>query len=86
MSLIEDIFESLGLGDITTGGKSKITIIDDVGAYIDSVKSIKSYSKDEIILLTKNAEIIIKGKDLMIKKYCEGDVAICGKITSLEKI
>ncbi len=83
MSFIENILESLGLNEELNGQFSKITIIGEVAGYFENVKSIKKYSKEEIILLIKKQMVKISGEELTIKKYCEGDLAICGKIKSI---
>lgn len=83
MSFIENILESLGLNEEIKEQQSKITLIGDVAGYFENVKSIKKYSKEEIIILLKREVITVGGEGLYIKKYCEGDLAVCGKIKSI---
>lgn len=86
MGLIENIFESLGLQDLVCEKDSRITLIGKTACYIEGVKSIKSYSNEEVFLRLKDGEFIITGEELFIKKYCEGDIAICGKIVKIERL
>lgn len=83
MSFIENILESLGISEELKEQQSKITLIGDIAGYFENVKSIKKYSKEEIILLLRKEVITVNGEDLSIKKYCEGDLAVCGKIKSI---
>lgn len=83
MGFIENILESLGLSEEVNEQLSKITLIGDVAGYFECVKSIKKYSKEEIIISLKKETITVTGEELSIKKYCEGDLAVCGKIKSI---
>lgn len=53
--------------------------------YVEGVKAIKSYSQDKIEVFVLKGEIKITGEGLFVKKYCAGDLAVCGKIKSVEK-
>ena len=64
----------------------KATVIGDSAGYFENVKGIKSYSEEEIVLSIKGGGLIIRGEKLFVKKYCAGDVAICGKIKGIERI
>lgn len=86
MSFIDNILTDLGLKEALGEQSFKMTVIGDSAIYIECVKSIKSYSKTEIILRLKNGGVIIKGEEMFIKKYFEGDMAVCGKIKSIERV
>lgn len=58
----------------------RAVLFGDRSVYIENVKSIKSYSKEKIELCLKRGYVVITGEELSIKKYCLGDLAICGKI------
>ncbi len=64
----------------------RATIIGDSAGYFENVSGIKYYTTEEVFLNLKKGGLKIKGEELYIKKYCAGDVVICGKIKSLEKI
>ena len=80
MSFIDEIyghFASSLQGFLPT---FKASIIGDNGAYFENVKKIVSLSPNLIILGLKSKLIEVSGEELKIKKYCEGDLLICGKI------
>ncbi len=54
-------------------------------AYFENVKRIISFSSVQVTLGLKRGEIKVSGEGLYIKKYCAGDVVICGKISKIEK-
>lgn len=84
MSFIDNIKESLGLVSI---GEPlyRAVIFGENSVYIENVKGIISYSKDRIEVLLKSGTLIIVGENLVVKKYCGGDLAICGKVKNLTK-
>ncbi len=57
--------------------------IGDSGVYFQNISCIKSYTDAEIVLGIKKGVLILSGEDLFIKKYCQGDVLVCGKISGL---
>ena len=61
----------------------RILILGDSAGYFEHVKSIISYNVDKVVLLVKNKTITVLGEELVIKKFCGGDVVICGKISSV---
>lgn len=83
MSFIEDIKGSFG-EDFLAGKNFRCTLFSDAG-YFENVSSILSFSEEEIILSLKGGRLTVRGKNLFIKKYCGGDVAVCGKITELKR-
>ena len=85
MNFIENLKEVLGVDEILDANQVKFTVLLDKGGYFENVKGVVSYSDTEIVLKTKPCRIVIKGENLFIKKYCEGDISICGKITSIER-
>ena len=52
----------------------------------ENVRSILHYEIEEIALSLKKGGLVIRGDNLYIKKYCAGDVVICGKIKSVERV
>lgn len=64
----------------------KATICGDNAVYLQGVKSIKSYDVDRVEVSLKNGGFIIVGENLTVKKYVLGDLVICGKIKSTERI
>ena len=56
----------------------------DGAIFIENVKNICIYTKEELLFALKKGCIRIIGEGLYVKKYCEGDVVICGKIKGIE--
>ena len=54
--------------------------------YFENVASIVSYTKEQIVLGLKKGALKIEGKELCIKKYCGGDVVVCGEIKKIERV
>ncbi|MBQ3046680.1 MAG: YabP/YqfC family sporulation protein [Clostridia bacterium] len=63
----------------------RAVIFGDGAVYLENVCQISYYSLDEIKLSLRRGGLKIKGEELYIKKYCAGDVVICGKIKSIER-
>ena len=85
MGFIDDVLSSLGLDGLLEGAKPKTLLVGFEAGYIQGVKSILKYDGEEISLSVKGGRVTISGSNLYVKKFCEGDVVICGKITSLKK-
>ena len=86
MGLIEEINNSFCQNELPNCPSFRAVLIGESAGYFEMVKSIVSFSNEEIVLALKNGALKIAGKGLYIKKYCLGDVVICGKIKSIEKI
>lgn len=86
MSLIEEIKNCFCKNEIPVEPAYRAVLFGDSAGYFENVKSIVSYGECEIILALSKGCLKITGEKLYIKKYCLGDVAICGKIKGLERI
>ena len=83
MNLLKEISESLGLDEVapipymfSVSGKS--------GGYFQNVKKLGEIKPDKISLVLSRGEIVVFGKSLAIGRFSGGDVAIRGKIESIE--
>ena len=74
LDLPEDLF--LGLADISLLGNRKL--------YISNHRGILSYNSNEIIIMTKDYQIQLNGKNLDIMNYSKDELSIYGYISSLE--
>ena len=83
MSFIDDIARSIG-ENFSVGGDFKCTLFSNAG-YFENIAEIISYGEKEIVLKIKSGRITVNGERLYVKKYCGGDVAVCGKITALKR-
>lgn len=86
MSFIDDIKGCFNADELPKEPIFRAVLFGDGAIYLENVKTISSYQPDEILLCLKKGGLLIKGKDLYVKKYCAGDVVICGKITAIERV
>jgi sporulation protein YqfC len=86
MGFIDNIIEFLGGEEFYKNQSFRAVMFGDSAVYFEGVTSIISYEKEQVLLGVKKGRLTIKGKDLYIKKYCMGDVVICGKISAIERV
>lgn len=85
MGFIESIKECFGQAGLTEEPTFKAVLFGDGALYLQGVRSIKSYSAEKVEITLKKGGLTILGEGMFVKKYCAGDLAICGKILSLKK-
>lgn len=85
MGFIENIAQSFGLGEMPIDTQFKAVLMGDSAVYLQNITSIKSYSLDKVELSLKKGGLVVTGSEMFIKKYCMGDLVICGKIKSLSR-
>ena len=85
MGFIDNIIECFGGTELPLEPEFRAVIFGGSAVYVENVTGIISYEKEQILLGVKKGSIKVYGKDLYIKKYCLGDVVICGKISGIEK-
>ena len=61
----------------------RAVILGDRAGYFENVVGIKNFSSDEIVVFLKKSELKITGENLYIKKYCDGDLVVEGKIQAV---
>ena len=76
LDLPQDLF--LGLPNISLLGNKEI--------YISNHRGILSYGQEEMIILAKDYQILIRGKSLCIISYTKEDLTIQGYIRGMEFI
>jgi hypothetical protein len=54
--------------------------------YFENVCSLRSYQQAEIVFNLKKGGVRVTGESLYLKKYCMGDVLVCGKIVAIERV
>ncbi len=84
MSFIENIKNCIGESVGAELSEFRLAMFGFNSAYFEKVKAIISYTKEEIVLGLKKGSVKISGKELFVKKYCAGDVVICGEILKIE--
>ena len=82
MNFIDDIKQCLGLSGIYEPS-FRALLIGKQAVYFENICSIKSYSLTKIELALKKGQIKVEGENMFIKKYCKGDLVICGTIKSI---
>lgn len=85
MSFFDFIKQSFDEDSLLSLPTFRATLIGDSALYLENIIAIKSYSQTQILLYLKKGEIAVLGERLFIKKYCGGDMVICGKIISIQK-
>ncbi len=86
MSLIDNIRDSFCQNEIPKEPIFRAVLFGESAGYFENIKSIVSYSQEEVLLALSNGGLKINGINLYIKKYCMGDVVICGKIKKVERV
>lgn len=85
MSFVDNILSSFGEEFSLEKESQKIMVFGDKGVFLEGVLGIKSFNKEQIVLFVKKGEIVIGGENLFVKKFCQGDVVVCGKINKIER-
>lgn len=76
LDLPQDLF--LGLPNISLSGNREV--------YLSNHRGILSYGQEEMVILIKEYQLVIKGKSLSIVSYTKDDLTIQGYIRSMEFI
>ncbi len=63
----------------------RYTVVDGVGGYFENVLKIGEISTYSLTLLYKRGVFTVSGYDLEVTKYCDGDLAVSGVITKIER-
>ncbi|MBE7101058.1 MAG: hypothetical protein E7364_05545 [Clostridiales bacterium] len=79
MRLYEEIFKN---ADGVAG--DRCIIVPSGGGYFEGVKAVEDFTSDAMILCFARERVAVRGERLSIKKYCDGDMEISGKITVME--
>ena len=78
MRLYDEIFK-----DTDGAALSRCSLIPAGGGYFEGVKAVDDFSSEQIVVCFPRASVRVEGQGLSIKKYCDGDLQIAGKIFSL---
>lgn len=85
MSFFESVKEIISLENLPAP-TFRATLIGDNAISLEGVLDVVDFSSESVTVRLKKGGLIIKGVDLYVKKYCAGDLIICGKIISVERI
>ena len=64
----------------------QVTLVGDSVVFLEGVKGIKEFSTEQITLFLNKGEITLFGEKMKIKKFCQGDLVVCGKINKIERL
>ena len=78
MRLYEELFKD---ADSFIG--ARCTFTPKGGGYFEGVKAVEDFTPEKILLCLARERVEICGERLFIKKYCDGDMEIGGKISAL---
>ena len=81
MRLYEEIFKNADGGAL-----SKCVIVPCGGGYFEGVKSVTDFTDDRVTLRFPHNTVEVDGENLCIKKYCDGDLQLSGRITALRVV
>ena len=85
MGFIDKITECLGGAEFPKEPEFRAVLFGENAVYFENISGIISYERERVIPALKKGQVTVRGCDLYIKKYCSGDVVICGKISGIEK-
>ncbi len=78
MRLYEEIFKNAeGMA------ASKCVFVPRGGGYFEGVKSVGEFSPERVLVCFPKEQVLVEGENLIIKKYCDGDLQLSGRITSV---
>ena len=62
---------------------ARCLLIPSGGGYFEGVKAVGDFSPERIVLYFPRESAEIEGENLIIKKYCEGDLELGGSVRSV---
>ena len=78
------LYEEIGkLLDGEAFALSRCLLIPLGGGYFQGVQAVGDFSSERIELYFPSVKLCVTGIELAIKKYCDGDLILSGKITAL---
>ncbi len=79
MRLYDEIFKE------TDGIRlGRYTVVINGGGYFEGVKAVGDFSPERIALFYGAGTAEVEGENLTIKKYCDGDLQLSGRILSVK--
>ena len=78
MRLYDEIFKNADGGAL-----ARCVVVPCGGGYFEGVKAVGDFSPERIVLYFQKESVEVEGVALTIKKYCDGDLQLAGKILAL---
>ena len=79
MRLYDEIFKS-----VEGVAFARCTIVPGGGGYFEGVKTVGDFSSERVVVYFPREEIEVLGEGLGIKKYCDGDLQISGRVYAVK--
>ncbi len=79
MRLYDEIFKNAD-----GGAMQRCTVVPLGGGYFEGVKAVGDFAAERVVVCFPKADVEVLGKNLSIKKYCEGDLQLSGEILSVK--
>jgi sporulation protein YqfC len=86
MSFIEEIKGCFEEWELPKEPIFRAVVFGESAVYFENVCSLRSYQQAEIVFNLKKGGVRVTGESLYLKKYCMGDVLVCGKIVAIERV
>lgn len=83
MGFLDNFFKEILVGEEVSPTNFRYTVYAKKSGYFENIVSIVSYANDKIVLKLKKGVLVVTGKNLLIKKYCQSDICIGGEILSV---
>ena len=81
MRLYDEIFKNA-----VDGAFARCVITPCGGGYFEGVKTVEDFSAERMLIRFSHHRVEVLGEALVIKKYCDGDLQVVGKILSLRTL
>ena len=78
MRLYEEVFKN------ADNAFEKCIIVPGGGGYFEGVKSVADFSCEKILLCFARRLVEVEGQELVVKKYCDGDLQLSGRILGVK--
>ena len=72
------------LGELGADTLKSFTVIPQFGGYFRSIKSVKEFSAEKIVLVQRHAVFTLEGENMDIGSYFEEDILIKGDIRGIK--
>ena len=81
MRLYDEIFK-----DVDGVAIARCIVVPRGGGYFEGVKAVSDFSSERIVLCFSRDSVEVTGSALAIKKYCDGDLQISGRIVCVRSL
>ncbi len=78
MRLYDEIFKNAD-----GGAFSRCIVVPKGGGYFEGVKAVADFSDERVVLCFPKSTVLVEGKNLTVKKYCDGDLQLLGEVYAL---